>query len=80
MIPLPPVVEINPLLLIFPPSLLQLYFNIFMASVALYYYSNINPNSRPINIPTALLKQEYDFIIVGAGSSGNTIKDELIEK
>ena len=41
-----------------------------MANVAYYNYSSIDPNLRAINVPTSILSEEYDFIIVGAGSAG----------
>ena len=70
MIPLPPVVPLSPLMGIGPPSAVQFYLNLVVAAVTLFYYSDIDPSLRPIDIPTNLLNQEYDFIIVGGGSAG----------
>lgn len=42
-----------------------------VAALAYFQYEEImSPESRPIDIPSDQLLDEYDFIIVGAGSAG----------
>jgi hypothetical protein len=73
MIPLPPIVPLSPLRIIGSAPAVSFYINLVIAAVTLYYYSDIDPSLRPINVPTTLINQEYDFIIVGAGSAGEYI-------
>ena len=40
-------------------------------AVTRFNFPEVDPSLRPINIPTSMLNQSYDFIIVGAGSAGN---------
>lgn len=43
-----------------------------VAAIAYFQYEEfVDPESRPINMPSEGLLDEYDFIIVGAGSAGN---------
>jgi hypothetical protein len=46
------------------------FFPVLMAAIAYFHYELLDPESRPIDVATELLHQEYDFIIVGAGSAG----------
>jgi hypothetical protein len=46
------------------------FLSAFMAAVSMFYYPDIDPNNRPIIVPTSQLRTEYDFIIVGGGSAG----------
>lgn len=42
-----------------------------VAALAYFQYEEImSPESRPIDIPSDQLLDEYDFIIVGGGSAG----------
>lgn len=42
-----------------------------VAALAYFQYEEImSPESRPIDMPSDQLLDEYDFIIVGAGSAG----------
>lgn len=55
-------------------SPLATFYVVLFGSTMLYNYNSIDPNLRPINIPSTVIQQEYDFIIIGAGSAGNILK------
>lgn len=55
-------------------SNLAMFVPVLVAAIAYYQYDLMDPESRPINMETAFLSDQYDFIVVGAGSAGNTLK------
>lgn len=40
------------------------------AAIAYFQYEMMDPESRPIDVSPEIMFDEYDFIIVGAGSAG----------
>lgn len=41
-----------------------------VAAMAYFQYELLDPEARPIDVPTDQLLDKYDFIVVGAGSAG----------
>ena len=42
-----------------------------VAAIAYFQYEEfVDPESRVVNIPSEMLLDRYDFIVVGAGSAG----------
>jgi hypothetical protein len=55
------------------PGMGGLFAALVTAAVAIFNYPNIDPNLRPVNIPSSDIAPSYDFIVVGSGSAGMTI-------
>lgn len=44
---------------------------VLVAAIAYFQYEDLmDPESRPIDIATSNMLDEYDFIVIGAGSAG----------
>lgn len=41
-----------------------------VAAVAYFHYELLDPESRPIDVVDEMMFDNYDFVIVGAGSAG----------
>lgn len=41
-----------------------------IAAIAYFQYDLMDPESRPIDMNTEFLLDQYDFIVVGSGSAG----------
>lgn len=51
-------------------SHLAVFMPALIAAIAYFQYDLMDPESRPIDLTTEFLYDEYDFIVVGAGSAG----------
>ena len=49
---------------------LSWFFPTLAAAIVYFQYEIMDPESRPIDVPSELLLPSYDFIVVGAGSAG----------
>lgn len=53
---------------------LSWFFPLLVAAIAYFHYELLDPESRPIDIVKEMMMDEYDFIVVGAGSAGMCTK------
>lgn len=54
------------------------YFFPTLAAALLYFqYDLMDPESRPIDVPSEVLLPAYDFIVVGAGSAGLSLLEKF---
>ncbi|XP_014257187.1 glucose dehydrogenase [FAD, quinone]-like [Cimex lectularius] len=58
---------------------LAAFTTLLTAAVTYYNYPDIDPNLRATNHPNWAIQEEYDFIIIGAGSAGNVLANRLSE-
>lgn len=45
-----------------------------IATIAFIQYDLMDPESKPLNMETEELLDSYDFVVVGAGSAGKSLK------
>ncbi|XP_014247177.1 glucose dehydrogenase [FAD, quinone] [Cimex lectularius] len=50
---------------------------LFLTAMTFFRYSNVDPESRPID--TKQVRNEYDFIVIGGGSAGAVVANRLSE-
>jgi len=55
---------------------LSWFFPLLVAAIAYFHYELMDPESRPIDIVHEMMFDDYDFIVVGAGSAGECDIDD----
>jgi choline dehydrogenase-like flavoprotein len=62
-----------------PPGGETLAFGFLTSTLAEYKRLLLTPDGLVRNMPTSLLHSEYDFVVIGAGSSGTVLTNRLTE-
>lgn len=52
---------------------------LLVAAMAYFHYELMDPESRPIDVETSSLLPDYDFIIIGGGSAGESSQNHTVD-
>lgn len=50
------------------------FFPMLVAAMAYFHYDLLDPEARPVEMMPDMLLDNYDFIVVGAGSAGKLVR------